>query len=291
MNIGIIGMGLIGGSLGKAIIKNTNHKVFGFDIDETTMLKAELLNAQSQKLNMQDYSKLDIVIIALCPNNTIEIMQNICPVLKDGATIIDTCGNKRKVVSSMQELQKAYPKLNFVGCHPMAGREFSGISHASANLFERAYIILVTVTSNVEILSKVKQLFLDIKAQDVEFCSAEKHDKMIAYTSQLAHIVSSSYVKSEHTTEHAGFSAGSFKDMTRVAKLNSQMWTELFLENKDNLVNEIEVLIKNLEGYKDAIKNEDDELLQSLLEDGVKMKEKAEKVRKERLNDSSKSRN
>lgn len=289
MNIGIIGMGLIGGSLGRAIIKNTDHKIYGYDIDDNALLKADLLKAQNYVLKESDFKKLDLVIFALCPNATINTMSEILPKLKDGAIIIDSCGNKRKVVENMKSLAKVYPKLNFVGCHPMAGREFSGISHSSANLFERAYIILVTVTNNIETLCLVKKLFLDIGARDVEFCTAEKHDEMIAYTSQLAHIVSSSYIKSQNAVKHAGFSAGSFRDLTRVAKLNPKMWTELFIENKDNLIGEIDNIIKNLSDYKNAIEKGDEKTLFNLLNDGVLMKEKAEKVHKERRNDSSKS--
>lgn len=283
MKIAIIGMGLIGGSLGRAILKNTSNEVFGYDLDETALLKADMLHAHTRRLVDSDIPSLDMVIFALCPNATVNEMRNLCPKLKNGAIVADTCGNKRIIVDEMKVLKSKYPSLFFVGTHPMAGREFSGISHSSATLFERSYVIMVPVSQDIEKLHEVKKLFLSIGAQDVEICNAQKHDEMIAYTSQLAHVVSSSYVKNGHSSEHAGFSAGSFRDLTRVAKLNPDMWTELFLQNKDNLIGDIDTLILHLSEYRDAIAANDAHRLHGLLEDGVKCKEDAETARKERL--------
>ena len=284
MKIAIFGMGLIGGSLGRAILKNTEHQVFGYDLDESALLKADLLSAQTRSLDLdKDLPSVDMVIIALCPKATIGVMREIVGKLKDGAIVIDTCGNKRIIVDEMKSLKDEYPNLFFLGCHPMAGREFSGISHSMATLFEKAYIVITPVSQDIAKLSAVKKLFLAIGAQDVEICSAVKHDEMIAYTSQLAHIVSSSYVKNGHSSEHAGFSAGSFRDLTRVAKLNPDMWTELFIENKDNLVSDIDEIIKHLTEYRNAIEAGDENELRELLADGVRQKEAAETARKERL--------
>ncbi len=283
MKIAIVGMGLIGGSLGRALLKNTDNEVYGCDLDATALLKADMLRAHTRSIEDKDWGDVDMVIFALCPNAAIKSMREICPNLKDGAIVADTCGNKRIIVEAMRELETKYPSLFFVGVHPMAGREFSGISHSSATLFDRAYVIVVPVSQDIEKLSVVKQLFLDIGAQDVEICTADKHDEMIAYTSQLAHVVSSSYVKNGHSSEHAGFSAGSFRDLTRVAKLDPDMWTELFIQNKDNLVGDIDTLITHLKEYRDAINDNDPKRLRDLLADGVKCKEDAETARKERL--------
>lgn len=286
MNIAIYGMGLIGGSLGRALIKNTPHVVLGADIDEDTLLKADMLNAESRALEESDFASLDAIILALNPAAAISVMKSVVPKLKSGAAIIDTCGVKRVVVDAMGELSKRYPDLFFVGAHPMAGREFSGIAHSQSTLFDRAYVILVPVTKQLEKLLEVKKLFMDIGAQDVEICSAEKHDEMIAYTSQLAHIVSSAYIKNTHSSEHAGFSAGSFRDLTRVAKLNPDMWTELFLNNKDFLIKDIDNLIFHLTEYRDAIEDGNSDRLKRLLAEGVEKKELAEAARKERIKES-----
>ncbi|MBQ3755131.1 MAG: prephenate dehydrogenase, partial [Clostridia bacterium] len=160
-----------------------------------------------------------------------------------------------------------------------------GISHSMATLFDKAFVVLVPVSQDIAKLAVVKNLFLAIGATDVEICNAKKHDGMISYTSQLAHIVSSSYVKNPHCSSHAGFSAGSFRDLTRVAKLNPDMWAELFVENKDYLVNDIDEIIKHLQEYRDAIAEGDEKELRVLLADGVKQKEAAENARKERLKD------
>ena len=286
MKIAIFGMGLIGGSLGRAILKFTDNEVFGYDIDASALQKADLLEAETRPLDKEaDLKSVDMVIFALYPKATIKCMREVVPMLKDGAIVLDACGNKRIIVEEMRALEKEYPSVFFVGCHPMAGREFSGISHSMATLFEKAYVVLVPVSQDILRLSIVKNLFLQIGVQDVEICTAEKHDEMIAYTSQLAHIVSSSYVKNGHSSEHAGFSAGSFRDLTRVAKLSPEMWSELFLENADNLVGDIDEIIKHMQEYRDAIASGDEERLKALLADGVKQKEAAETARKNRLKD------
>ena len=286
MKIAIIGMGLIGGSLGRAILKNTEHEVLGYDLDKSVLQKASLLNAHTRALDKEnDLPQVDMVIFALCPRAAIESMRDIVPHLKDGAIVMDICGNKRIIVDEMTKLGAKYPNLFFIGTHPMAGREFSGISHSMATLFDKAFVVLVPVSQDIAKLAVVKNLFLAIGATDVEICNAKKHDGMIAYTSQLAHVVSSSYVKNPHCSSHAGFSAGSFRDLTRVAKLNPDMWAELFVENKDYLVNDIDEIIKHLQEYRDAIAAGDEEELKVLLADGVKQKEAAENARKERLKD------
>ncbi len=286
MKIAIFGMGLIGGSLGRAILKKTDHEVLGYDLDKSALQKASLLGAHTRSLDIDnDIKDIDIIIFAIYPKATIEAMRDICPKLKNGAIVLDTCGNKRIIVDEMIRLQDEFPELNFVGCHPMAGREFSGISHSTANLFDNAYVILTPVTQDIKTLTTVKSLFISIGAQDVEICTAKRHDAMISYTSQLAHVVSSSYVKNPHSSSHAGFSAGSFRDLTRVAKLNPEMWAELFIENKDYLVKDIDEIIKHLVEYRDAIEEGDEEVLKALLADGVKQKEAAENARKERRRD------
>lgn len=283
MNIAIIGLGLIGGSLGRAIVKKTEHQVFGRDIDPSVMLRAELLQAFHKELNETNRSEIDLVLIALRPNATIEELKKIVPNLKKGAIIMDCCGTKRKVVAVMKELAKDYPDLVFIGGHPMAGREFSGIGHSTAGLFDRASMIITPVAAPLEALSAVKTLFAEIGFAGTVITTANRHDKIIAYTSQLAHIVSSAYVKSPVHAEHAGFSAGSFRDLTRVAKLDPEMWAELFLENKDNLLEEIDVLLANLNAYRDALAEDNEWKLKALLAQGVVCKEAAENQRKERV--------
>ncbi len=280
MNIGIIGMGLMGGSLGRAIIKHTSHTVFAHDVDPQSMVKGNLLRAYNEELTDDNIANMDMVIVALHPENTLKILQEVAPKLKDGAILCDCCGNKRTVVALMEELRAKYSEVHYVSLHPMAGREFSGIQHSTVGLYDKASIIAVPVHTEIEPLTTVKKLFMDINADRFVVSTPEEHDKIIAYTSQLAHIVSSAYVQNSMSREHMGFSAGSFKDMTRVAKLNSDMWSELMIDNADNLSEQIAELIASLTTFKSHLDARDFGGLHSILESGVSAKEYAEHLRK-----------
>ena len=222
------------------------------------------------------------MIIALYPKAIIECIKQYAPKLKDGAIIIDCGGNKREICKFMEQMHITYPNIDFIGGHPMAGREFSGFSHSTASLFEKATMLMVPIHNSIETLYKVKEFILELGFEGVVITNPTEHDEMISFTSQLAHIVSSSYIKNPLTTTHYGFSAGSFKDMTRVAKLNPEMWTEIMLDNKDYLIAQIDVLIKNLENFKKAMQENDKEELSKLLDEGRAIKEEAEKLRNEK---------
>lgn len=282
MNIGIVGLGLIGGSIGRAAKKKTEHKVYGLDIDQEVMLKAKLCLAIDGNLDDQILKDIDLLILSLYPDTAIKVMKDMLPHLKKGAIVIDCCGTKRKIVDAMEELKGIYPDIEFIGVHPMAGREFSGISHALPTLFENGYVIMTPVHSSIWALTAVKSFFIELGACGIEVASKEKHDEMIAYTSQLAHVLSSSYIKSELSSRYTGFSAGSFRDMTRVAKLNPQMWTELCIENADNLVVRIDELISHLTEYRDALNKGNAEEVYRLFQEGTERKAQADELMKER---------
>lgn len=268
MNIGIIGLGLIGGSLGRAIVKRTTNKVYGMDSDAETMLKAELLKAYNFELKDSNIGDMDIVILALPPHVACNILEEISPKLKARAIVIDCVGNKRAVVTKMKKLSLEYPEIIFLGGHPMAGREYSGVRHSTVNLFDNASMIVVPVSQDIAALQLAKDFFLELGFKNVVMTTAEEHDRIISYTSQLAHVVSSAYVLSPTAESYLGFSAGSFRDMTRVARMNPDMWTELFIENKDNLTNELNEFIANLTEYRDLISSADREALRAKLDKG-----------------------
>lgn len=272
MNIGIVGLGLIGGSLGRAISKKTTHKVYAYDISSAVMQKGKLIEAYHQELTTENADELDILWIALYPNAATECMQRYAPLLKDGALIIDAAGNKRRVACKMKQLAEEYPSLHFIGAHPMAGKEFSGLAHASPALFDKASILVTPISVTIDALAQFKELSQQIGFGQMVITTPEEHDERIAFTSQLAHIVSSSYVKSPRAKDYNGFSAGSFKDMTRVARLNPDMWTELFMENKDNLIMEIDEIIKHISEYKNALCDGDEMKLKTLLKEGNEIK-------------------
>ena len=285
MKVGIIGLGLIGGSLGRAIVKKTDCTVYAFDIDKHALIEGKLLNAFHYELEKEKVKELDMLFFSLYPEALEKSLSEFCPLLKDGAIVLDCCGNKRRVVNQMQELAKKFPHLDFISTHPMAGREFSGISHSTINLFDKASMILVPVKADLKRIKEVKEFVLSLGFGNVVISTAENHDKIIAFTSQLAHLVSSSYIKSPTASEFMGFSAGSFRDMTRVARLSPEMWAQLTVDNADFLTGEIDNLIESLTEYKNALKNKDKQKMKELLSDGNDKKLLSEKMRRSKNNE------
>ncbi len=272
MKIGIIGLGLMGGSLGKTLKKLGGYEVYGYDISETTMLKADMLGAINGELNLETAKDIDMLIVSLYPSSFLSSIEKYLPLLKSGAIITDFCGIKRQTMSEMRELAKKYPHLIFIGGHPMAGREFSGIDRSVSTLFDKASMILTNVNADIFILEEVKKFYLSLGFGEVVITSPEYHDRAIAFTSQLCHIVSNAFIKNEIASEHFGYSAGSYKDLTRVARLNPEMWAELMTMNKDNLSCELDELICNLQKYSDALKQGDKAELKALLAEGNERK-------------------
>ena len=285
MNIGIIGLGLIGGSLGRTIVKKTEHKVYATDISHRAMLDGKLLSAYHYELNDGNVGEMDIIFFSLYPETLEAEIEKYCKKLKNGALVCDCCGNKRKIVRQMKELATKYPHLDFISTHPMAGREFSGVNHSTTTLFDKASMILVPVKADLKRIAELKAFSLDLGFGSVVITTAENHDKIIAFTSQLAHLVSSAYIKSDTATEFMGFSAGSFRDMTRVARLSPEMWSQLTIDNSDFLVGEIDNIINSLTEYRQALQNKDKEKMKELLADGNEKKLLSEKTRRSKINE------
>lgn len=273
MKVGIIGLGLIGGSLAMSICRHTDHTVFGYDIDPQTMLRARATEAIHDVLDADTLPGCDIVLVALYPQLCADVIREYADQFGRNALVIDCAGVKRHVCRQVEPIAARH-EWTYIGGHPMAGREFSGFSSARNNLFENASMILCPSASvGVEARALAKRFFLESGFKTVRFCTPEAHDQMIAYTSQLAHVVSGAYVKNPLAAEHRDFSAGSFKDMTRVARLNENMWTELFLENDDLLLPAVDDLILRLNQYRDAIAARDSETLKAVLREGRIRKE------------------
>lgn len=285
MKIGIIGLGLIGGSLGRAIVSKTNNTVYAFDVNEKALKTGKLLNAYHEVLDEEKIKQLDLVFFSLYPENLQKALDDYAPLLKDGCLMVDCCGNKRRVVEQMKVLSEKFPRLEFISAHPMAGREFSGVSHSTINLFDKASMILVPVKADIRTVAMLKEFSLEVGFGSVVITTADKHDEIIAFTSQLAHLVSSAYIKSPRATQYMGFSAGSFRDMTRVAKLSSEMWSQLTMDNSDFLIEELNSFIDNLTQFKLALQNKDLPLMKALLEDGNERKILSEKLKKVKNND------
>lgn len=276
MVIGIVGLGLIGGSLAKATKKNTNHKVYGFDISEETVKSALKEKSINKELTSENLNECDYVFIPLYPEAVKEYLIKNAKNFKSGAVVIDCAGVKRCVCEDCFNIAEENG-FTFIGGHPMAGTQFSGYKNAKDTMFHNAPFIL-TPKENEDILTlaNAREVIISIGFGRVSVMTAERHDKLIAFTSQLAHIVSNAYIKSPSSTQRKGISAGSYKDLTRVAYLNENMWTELFLENKDNLIFELDYLIDELKKYSDAMKNDDATELKKLLKEGREAKERAD---------------
>jgi len=216
--------------------------------------------------------------VALYPKAAIKYLKEMAEYIDKKTIVIDCCGNKRKVCSAAFNLAKKYG-FTFVGGHPMAGNQYSGLKHSRATLFKGASMIIVSNEfDDIEKLQKIKDIVTLAGFEKITITNAKTHDSIIAYTSQLAHIVSNAFVKSPTAKKHRGFSAGSYRDLTRVAWLNEDMWTELFLENKDNLLREVDYIIDELKEYKECLENNDAVKLRQLLHEGKRCKEEIDGI-------------
>ena len=272
MNIGIVGLGLIGGSMAKSIKKRTGHSVYGIDLDQETMSLARMCGAIDAELTPQTLSKCHIVLLAVRPGAAIRWVQEHGEEIAKTAILVDLCGVKRVVVEQITPIARRFG-FTYVGGHPMAGRERGGFVSSTEDLYVGASMILTPDKETApEPLETLRAFFLDLGFAGLTFSTPEEHDRIIAFTSQLAHIVSSSYVKSPEAQRRRGFSAGSFQDMTRVARLDEDMWTELFLDDADYLTKELDELIGHLEDYARVLKARDEEGLRALLREGREKK-------------------
>lgn len=272
MKILVVGLGLIGGSICKALKKYTSHFVVGCDLNHDIEYSAMRDVAIDIDFN-GDFSGFDLVIVSLFPDAAEKyLIENIGKF--DKTTLItDVCGIKGDFSRRIKALAEDNG-MRYLGIHPMAGKEFGGYHNSSADLFQRANFIVAPFEDSAENdIELLKGLAAELGAGKIVVTSPDNHDKMIAYTSQLAHIVSSAYVKSPELGLECGFSGGSFQDMTRIATMNEKMWTDLFMQNRENLLFELDVLIKNLKEYSTALESSDSEKMQELIADGRKLKE------------------
>lgn len=278
---GIVGLGLIGGSFARGYAK-AGVRVLAWDPDEDVMVAASM-GTVSGELNDETLGECDIIVLACYPEACIEWLAAHAQALADatdteaimGPVVIDTVGIKGIVCERAFNLARENG-FYFVGAHPMAGTQFSGYAHSRADLFEGAPLVLVPPTVDdslkLELLSQVREMVRPLGFGKFSVTSAEEHDHVIAFTSQLAHVVSNAYVKSPTAQEHHGFSAGSYRDLTRVAHLNASMWAELMTDNAQYLSQELTYLIDSLAAYRDALEKKDEGQLEELLAEGDRIK-------------------
>lgn len=275
MTVGIVGLGLIGGSFAKAY-HAAGERVLAQDIDRDVLSFAVISSAVDEELTDETMAECDLILLAVCPAAAVEWLRKNAPKIASHTIVIDCCGTKRTVCAACFPIAAQYG-ITYLGGHPMAGTQFSGFKYARADLYHGAPMVLVPPRfDDIELLGRVKDLLTPAGFGSYSVTTAEQHDEMIAFTSQLAHVASNAYIKSPTAKKHKGFSAGSYKDMTRVAWLAPRMWAELFLENRDFLLKEIDCYIEHLSQYKAAMEQNDEEELIRLLDEGKKRKEEVD---------------
>lgn len=275
MTAGIVGLGLISGSMAKAYAA-AGHRVYAHNRNKTILDFAILDGAVTAPLDDETIIKCDVLLVGLPPEATIDWVKTHAHTIAASTVVIDLCGTKRVVCEALFPIAEAHG-FTFVGGHPMAGTHNSGFKYAKENLFKGAPMVLCPPRGfDMELLTKVKRLLAPAGFGKFSVTTPAEHDKMIAFTSQMCHVVSNAYIKSPTARLHRGFSAGSYKDLTRVAWLNPDMWAELMLENGDFMLNELDVLIENLTKYRTAIEHRDFDSLRGLLDDGRRIKEEVD---------------
>jgi len=276
MNVGILGLGLIGGSLARAYAK-AGHRVLACDADQNMLEFAKLAGIVAETLDENTIADCSLILLAIYADASAAWLESNAKLIRKGTFVIDCCGIKQQICDRCFPVAAKHG-FTFIGGHPMAGSHFSGFKYSRSNLFQGAPMVLVPPRfDDPVLLEQAEKLLAPCGFGSFSVTTANAHDSMIAFTSQLPHIVSNAFIKSPTAKSHKGFSAGSYKDLTRVAWLNPEMWAELFLSNKENVLKELTFFIKSLEEYQEAIEQNDTNRLIQLLNDGKKCKEAIDK--------------
>lgn len=274
---GVVSLGLMGGSFAKAFAA-AGVEVFAWNRTRST-LELAMIETVDGELDEETIPTCELIVLAGYPASTVEWLERYAELVSPGAIVIDTVGVKRVICERCEKICEPYP-FTFVGCHPMAGTQYSGFARARATMFKGAPMVVVPPEMDdlerATVLERLKALLAPCEFGSFTLATADEHDRNIAFTSQLAHVVSNAYVKSPTARDHRGFSAGSYRDLTRVARLNAPMWTELFLDNADHLGRELDVIIESLSAYRDALATGDAERLEALLAEGDRIKREVE---------------
>lgn len=279
--VGVVGLGLIGGSMAKTIREKTNCRIYGCNRSKNIVEQAISENVIHGELNEETLGECDLVILSLYAARNIEYVKANIPYMKKGAVITDCTGIKERICNELSEFCREQG-IFFIGGHPMAGIEKSGYQYSYFGLFNNATMILCKdANTDEKKYEELSSFFLQLGFGRIKTTTAEEHDAVIAYTSQMAHLISSAYIKSPTCEKRYGFSAGSFKDLTRVAYLNEDMWTELFAENRDCLLKELDIFIQNVQEYREALAKEEYSSLHNLLADGRIKKDKDNRMEEE----------
>jgi len=268
MTVGIVGLGLIGGSIAKAYARNKENEILVYDIDKSITSFSIISGTAGGELAGENLGRCDVLFIATYPQAAEEYLRNTASQISKDTLVIDCLGTKRRVCALGFKLAEEYG-FTFVGGHPMAGTQNSGYKYSREDLFDGAPMVIVPPRGDdIQLFDRIKTAISPLGFGSISVTSAEEHDRVIAFSSQLAHVVSSAYIKSPTAGTHKGFSAGSYRDLTRVAALAPNMWTQLFVQNSDFLVEELDCIVKELQNYRNAIAKGDAQTLERLLKEG-----------------------
>lgn len=271
MNIVIVGLGLIGGSMAKALRQNTAHRVLGMDVNDDALLDACSCGAIHGKASPEDLKQADLVYLCVYPETALEFARAWGPQLKEGAILTDTCGIKGEICAGMEQL-RGTGRYRFVAGHPMAGKELSGFGASDPSIFVGASYLIAPCGAPEDAVETVAALAREMGFGRVVYTTPQEHDQIIAFTSQLPHALACAYVMSPRCRQHKGFSAGSYRDVSRVANINDVLWARLFLDNRESLVKELDELMGNLAAIRQAVEGEDEEGLRALLRAAAQIK-------------------
>ena len=275
MNVGILGLGLIGGSMARAFSK-AGHAVYASDCDSSILEFACLAGAVHGNLDAESIPQCDLILLAIYPDGCVQWLQEHAHLIRKDALVMDLCGTKETVCSACFSLASEYG-FTFAGGHPMAGSHFSGFKYSRSNLFQGAPMVIVPPRfDDMQLLDRIKNALAPCNFGSFSVCTAKSHDETIAFTSQMPHVLSNAYIKSPTASVHKGFSAGSYKDLTRVAWLHPQMWAQLCMENRDNMLFELDTYIESLQAYRQALENFDTQTLVALFDEGRRRKEEVD---------------
>lgn len=259
-----MGLGVIGGSIAKALKRSTDHKIYAIDVSEDTLLDACSLEAIDAKATVYQIGEMDLIYLCLYPQDCISFMKANAKRIRAGTIVTDACGIKQALCDILPKLADIYG-FHYVAGHPMAGKEKSGFSQSDPSLFVNASYIIVDSGAPKEAVNAVAGLAESMGFGRIVYTTAREHDEIIAFTSQVPHVLACAYVLSPRCKRHQGFSAGSYRDVSRVADINGTLWTRLFLDNRESLTAELDTLIDNITKLKEAINTEDEATLEALL--------------------------
>lgn len=275
MKIGIVGLGFMGGSIAQSL--NQNHHIIAYDINQDSLdyaVNHKIIQEGTQ--NLEDFfHETRVIYLCLYPQSLKGFLMKHQKLMEQGTVLIEISGVKTQLINSILPILEDHIDLVFT--HPIAGSEKVGVKYSKASIFMNAnYVIVPSVYNKEPSLALTEKLAREMRFKNVSFLSMEQHDEIIAFTSQLTHVLSLALVNSENTTlDTSKFIGDSYRDLTRISMINEPLWSDLFLENKDHLLKMISNFEESLNKFKNAIESNDKDALKKLM---TESKEKRKKI-------------